>query len=385
MQPFIDALEPARARLRRRDGHDAVREGRVHQQELRRAEPDAARARVGSASGVRARRRRHHRDQHVRRQPRSSSGRSVWPTGCTRSTSKGANRARAAPARTPTSPARSDRSASASSRGARPASTRRASIFREQAQALLDGGVDLFILETFRDLNEIGAAIDAVRDRVRPADRRADDDRGGRQHARRHAARAVCARARAARRDGHRRQLRGRPGADARDDRADGGRDRAAPVGAAERRQAARRRRAQHLSVLARVHGVVRAPLHPAQRAASSAAAAARRRSTSGRSRRRSAALDAGVGARSQVRPCGPGAAARPAVPRSTAAPPVPREQKSRLARELARGHVRRSASSCCRRAGFDAEPAIAARPRAEARTASTSSTFRTASAPARG
>ena len=36
-------------------------------------------------------------------------------------------------------------------------------MFREQAQALLDGGVDLFILETFRDLNEIGAAIAAVR------------------------------------------------------------------------------------------------------------------------------------------------------------------------------------------------------------------------------
>ncbi len=35
--------------------------------------------------------------------------------------------------------------------------------FREQAQALVDGGVDLFILETFRDLNEIGAAIAAVR------------------------------------------------------------------------------------------------------------------------------------------------------------------------------------------------------------------------------
>jgi homocysteine S-methyltransferase len=35
--------------------------------------------------------------------------------------------------------------------------------FRDQAQALADGGVDLFILETFRDLNEIGAAIDAVR------------------------------------------------------------------------------------------------------------------------------------------------------------------------------------------------------------------------------
>jgi homocysteine S-methyltransferase len=36
--------------------------------------------------------------------------------------------------------------------------------FGEQVQALLEGGVDLFVLETFRDLNEIGAAIDAVRE-----------------------------------------------------------------------------------------------------------------------------------------------------------------------------------------------------------------------------
>ncbi len=36
-------------------------------------------------------------------------------------------------------------------------------MFREQAQALFDGQVDLFVLETFRDLNEIGAAIAAVR------------------------------------------------------------------------------------------------------------------------------------------------------------------------------------------------------------------------------
>jgi methionine synthase / methylenetetrahydrofolate reductase(NADPH) len=35
--------------------------------------------------------------------------------------------------------------------------------FREQAAALLEGGVDLFVLETFRDLNEIGAAVRAVR------------------------------------------------------------------------------------------------------------------------------------------------------------------------------------------------------------------------------
>ena len=35
--------------------------------------------------------------------------------------------------------------------------------FREQAEALLDGVVDLFVLETFRDINELGAAIRAVR------------------------------------------------------------------------------------------------------------------------------------------------------------------------------------------------------------------------------
>ena len=35
--------------------------------------------------------------------------------------------------------------------------------FREQVQALVEGGVDLFILETFRDLNEIKAAIAAAR------------------------------------------------------------------------------------------------------------------------------------------------------------------------------------------------------------------------------
>ena len=35
--------------------------------------------------------------------------------------------------------------------------------FREQAAALLEGKVDLFVLETFRDLKEIGAAIAAVR------------------------------------------------------------------------------------------------------------------------------------------------------------------------------------------------------------------------------
>jgi len=35
--------------------------------------------------------------------------------------------------------------------------------FREQARGLVEGSVDLFVLETFRDINEIGAAIRAVR------------------------------------------------------------------------------------------------------------------------------------------------------------------------------------------------------------------------------
>src|SRR4029434_2903605 len=35
--------------------------------------------------------------------------------------------------------------------------------FREQAAALAEGGVDLFVLETFRDLNELKAAIRAGR------------------------------------------------------------------------------------------------------------------------------------------------------------------------------------------------------------------------------
>jgi homocysteine S-methyltransferase len=37
-------------------------------------------------------------------------------------------------------------------------------VFRDQAQALVDGGVDLFILETFFDLNEVQAAMHGVRD-----------------------------------------------------------------------------------------------------------------------------------------------------------------------------------------------------------------------------
>ena len=42
------------------------------------------------------------------------------------------------------------------------------SIFREQVEALLEGGVDLIILETFRDLEEMRQAFIAAREVVRP-------------------------------------------------------------------------------------------------------------------------------------------------------------------------------------------------------------------------
>ena len=51
---------------------------------------------------------------------------------------------------------------------------------------MLEGrGADLFMLETFYDLDELVDAITAVRERVEPADRRAADLRRGRRDARR--------------------------------------------------------------------------------------------------------------------------------------------------------------------------------------------------------
>ena len=137
-------------------------------------------------------------------------------------------------------------------------------IFREQAEALAGGGVDLFMLETFRDLSELGAAVRACRAAAPHApDRRAADHGRRRPHARRHAARAVHARARIARRRRDRPELQRRPGRHARNAGAHGrGRAAREALRAAQRRTSARRRRPQHLSVVAGIHGVVRAPLH---------------------------------------------------------------------------------------------------------------------------
>ena len=230
----------------------------------------------------------------------------------------------------PTSPGRSARSGSGSSRGARQASTKRASSFREQAKALVEGGVDLFILETFRDLNEIGAAIDAARevaDLPIVAQMTTEEDgntldgtppeRFAPELERRGATviGVNCAVGPAPMLETIERME---------------AVTRLPALGAAQRRQAEGRRGPQHLSLLARIHGLVRAPVHPAQRAR----------------RRRLLRHDAGAHQADQGGGEGP-ARRRPPRPPSeqenseaptVTAPPVPREQKSRLARELTRG-----------------------------------------------
>ena len=121
--------------------------------------------------------------------------------------------------------------------------------FREQARALVEGGVDLFVLETFRDVNEIGAAIRAVRsvcDLPIVAQVTTEDDGNSLDGAapeafvpelERLGAQVVGL------------ELQRRSGGDARDHRADGARRDGEALGAAQRRPAARDRRAQHLPV----------------------------------------------------------------------------------------------------------------------------------------
>ena len=383
--PFSSKLsnEP-RARLRRRDGHDAVRQGRLHQQELRRAEPHAARSRRRGAPGVRPRRRRHHRDEHVRRQPHQA--RVVRPRRqAARDQRAGrADRAARRAATGPTSPVRSARSASASSRGGRPASTRRATTSASRRRRSLDGGVDLFILETFRDLNEIGAAIDAVRsvsDLPIVAQMTTEEDgntldgtppeRFAPELERRGATviGVNCAVG---------------PAPMLETDRADGGGDEAEAVGAAQRGQAARRRRAQHLSLLARVHGVVRAALHPAQRA---------RRRRLLRHDARAHPADQGGGARRWRRRASRRRAStvarRPARRRADAAGRSPRRRcrasRSRGSRTRWRAARSSSAVELLPPRGFQADAGDRPRARARRSAASTSSTFPTGSAPARG
>ena len=92
----------------------------------------------------------------------SSCEGSAWPIGCATSTSKalalpGKWRADARMSRARLARWGSNRAVGKDRKDEAEA------FFREQAEALLAGGVDLFVLETFRDLDEIRAAIAAIR------------------------------------------------------------------------------------------------------------------------------------------------------------------------------------------------------------------------------
>ena len=153
----------AGARLRRRDGDDALREGRLHQPLLRRAEPDRRRPRRARSTRTTCAPAPTSSRPTPSAPTASSCAASAWPTGCATSTSK---------ARAWRKSAARDQAYVAGAIGplgiriepwGKTGKDEAEAYFREQAQALLEGGVDLFILETFRDLNEVGAAIAAVR------------------------------------------------------------------------------------------------------------------------------------------------------------------------------------------------------------------------------
>ena len=127
-----------------------------------------------------------------------------------------------------------------------PATTRvRHALFAEQASVLEGRGADLFMVETFYDLEELVDAIEASPQRLEPADRRADDVRRGGGDARRRArARGGRAAARARRRR-DRRESRQRAPDRTRGARADG--ERPAARGAPEHRPREPVGRTRHL------------------------------------------------------------------------------------------------------------------------------------------
>ena len=160
-------------------------QGHLPQPLLRRAEPDAARPGRRRPPRVPARRRRRDRDQHVRRQPlqaRAASAsadqvRAINVAGRAHRAARGARRRRWVAGaigplgvriepwgKTGVDEARGRVSRAGARRSSRAASI--CSCSRRSATS-----------------NEIGAAIRAVRSVCDAADRRADDDRGGRQHA----------------------------------------------------------------------------------------------------------------------------------------------------------------------------------------------------------
>ena len=176
----------AAARRRRRHGLADHRRGAAPAL-ARGGEPARARGRRLAAPQLHQRGRRGDRDEHVRREPAQARG--ALPR----------RRARARSTRSASS-SRATR-ASVSGRdvfiagaigpiGEAMTSARRHELFAEQAAVLEGRGADLFMLETFYDLDELVDAIAALRERLAAADRRAAHLRRGRRDARGRRARA---------------------------------------------------------------------------------------------------------------------------------------------------------------------------------------------------
>ena len=164
MQPFVEALDGAGARVRRRDGHDALREGRLRQQVVRRAEPRASPTSSPACTTSTCAPAPTCSRPTPSAPTASSSQRSAWPSKLHDINVAGARIARQA-ARDQAYVAGRDRPARHPHRAVGQDRRRRgrSATSASRREALLAGGVDLFVLETFRDLNEIGAAIAAVR------------------------------------------------------------------------------------------------------------------------------------------------------------------------------------------------------------------------------
>jgi homocysteine S-methyltransferase len=199
--------------------------------------------------------------------------------------------------------------------------------FREQARALVDGSVDLFVLETFRDVNELGAAIRAVRSvcslpivaqMTTEEDGNSLDGVAPKRSCRSWKKRApMCSDSTAA---WDRPRCSRRSSGCARHPHE--------AFGAAERRPSPRDRRSQPVFVLAGIHGVVRPPIHQQRRPPGWGCCG----TTPDHIRHIKMAcgrLPPRRSVRSAIRS---GSLHKPAVV------PVPRSQKSRMAHTLARG-----------------------------------------------
>ena len=167
-----DPARPAgrrpRPRLRRRDGHDAVRPGRVPQRLLRRARSSGSRTwcatSIASTCGP-----ARSCSRPTPSAPTRSSSRQYGLAGETERINQPPRPAGARGGRRPRRGGRRHRPARHPDRAVRRdlAWPRRARPFGRQVDGLLAGGVDGFILETFSDVEELRAAFEAVRARSR--------------------------------------------------------------------------------------------------------------------------------------------------------------------------------------------------------------------------